>query len=111
MKEEDNEGWTVDDKLALIEIGEIKVGETKEYKVVLTWKQGEENIGIKDYVTYITNIENEAERIEESLEDNETSSALILSVSTGEEKIKEYVVASIMISITVLLVMTIRRKK
>ena len=111
MKEEDNEGWVVDDKLALIEIGEIKVGETKEYKVVLTWKQGEENIGIKDYVTYITNIENEAERIEESLEDNETSSALILSVSTGEEVVKVYVIVTIIIPMTLLIVLGIRRKK
>ena len=110
MQEEDNEGWTIDDKLALIQIGEIKVGETKEYKVVLTWLQGEENIGIKDYVTYITNAENEAGRKEESTEDNENSSTMILSISTGKEKIREYIVASIMLSITVLLVVIIRRK-
>ena len=111
MKEEDNEGWIIDGKLALTRIKNIKIGETREYKVVLTWNQGELNLGVKDYVTYLSNIQNDAGREEESVEDDEDKSTIILSVSTGEKRIGGYTIAAIVLSTIVLIVVTVKRKE
>ena len=53
----------------------------------------------------------DGEGVDKAITDTPLAFDPVTSLIEGEEKIKEYVVASIMISITVLLVMTIRRKK
>ena len=86
MKAEDNKDWNINNGIAEIKIDEIKVGETKEYKVVLEWLKGEENIGTIDNIVDIISSKNDAGFEEKTLEDNEDSATVILTVATGENK-------------------------
>ena len=86
MKAEDNKDWNINNGIAEIKVDEIKVGETKEYKVVLEWLKGEENIGTKDNIVDIISSKNDAGFEEKTLDDNEDNATVILTVSTGENK-------------------------
>ena len=83
MKAENNPGWTINETTASIETDEIKLGESREYQVVLGWQNGDSNIGTKENVASIVT-ENEAGFDEQFDTDNVSRANLIVAVGTGE---------------------------
>ena len=83
MKLDNNPGWTINETTASIETDEIKLGESREYQVVLGWQNGDSNIGTKENVASIIT-ENEAGFEEKDKSDNESKADLIVAVGTGE---------------------------
>ena len=83
MKVEDNKEWTISGKDATIEIENLNPGESRDYEVVLTWKNTGENFGTKKNNVELINLKNEAGFEESNKNDNTDDADLILSVSTG----------------------------
>ena len=86
MKETENKDWMIKDGKAIMDIGTIKTGETKEYVVTLTWKKGEDNLGQEVNKVKLTEIENDAKYEDSDLSNNESKAEVILTISTGTEE-------------------------
>lgn len=89
MKSIDNEEWKIENEVAKIEIDSIEPEEEKEYKVVLEWKKGENNIGTKENIAYVDEIENVAQYKEITEEDNTDGATLVLSITVDKELVIE----------------------
>ena len=65
---------------------ELKAGETKELKVVLNWKNGENNFGVQQNRVEIIETSNPAnyEETEEKKENNSSISEVVMGVKTGD---------------------------
>ena len=84
MNSEDNYGWVIENNTAKLETGLLKQGEEKEYKVVLHWNKGDNNIGIKVNTATLINETNEKGTKDANLDDNTSSATLIITISTGD---------------------------
>ena len=109
MKLEENEGWTFDNGTAQLVTDNIKPGETKEIKVVLEWKQGEDTLGTKENIANLISTENKAGFKETTEDDNKDNATLILSIATGEPV--QYIVAVLMITTLVGVVIGLQGKR
>ena len=80
-----NNDGTWDEKDGYLEkvIPEIKAGETKEYKVTLTWNRGDRNLGEKDNKVEITQTDNVPGFKDGNSEDNSSEARVLINVSTG----------------------------
>ena len=101
MLSENNPDWTIKETTASLETDEIKPGESREYQVVLGWKNGDNNVGTKTNMVSITT-ENEADFDEQFETDNVSKADLIVAVGTGEVPYAKIAggILLIMISIT-----------
>lgn len=64
----------------------LAVGETKEFKVVLKWTNGQMNFGTLTNIAELSNVSNQVNYEETSLQDNQSKSELILNIKTGLNK-------------------------
>lgn len=95
MKKAENKDWKISGKTATIKIKNIKPGETKEYEVLLTWKNSSENFGTKQNTVELVDIENEAGFRETNKEDNTDKADMIISLATGEKTIRNIIIISV----------------
>lgn len=72
----------------------LKPGEYADVDIVLKWKNGSENIGAKKNKAALTKATNEY-GIEEVADNNESWSTVLISVATGEDDRKTYVIVGI----------------
>ena len=63
---------------------ELKAGETKELKVVLSWEPGENHFGTKENIAEIIQTENPAKYEEVETEDNKSKAEIVITIKTGE---------------------------
>ena len=84
METEDNKAWTIGNTQATLETEEIQPGESKEYKVVMNWQNGEDTVGTKLNTVEIITTSNEADFEETLLEDNKSAASIIVAIGTGE---------------------------
>ena len=84
MQATNNPGWTIGATTASIDTGNIEPGKSKEFTVVMDWKNGEDTVGTKLNTVEIVNATNEAGFEETMLEDNKSGASMIVSVATGE---------------------------
>ena len=94
MKKSDNKDWKISGKTATIKIDNLNPGETKEYTVLLTWKNSSENFGTKQNTVELTNLKNEAGFEETNIEDNTDKADMIISLATGEKNIINIIIIS-----------------
>ena len=87
MSKESNNGWVIEGDEARYETEEIAPGESKTYKVVMTWKKGSNNFGTLKNIATIEETKNAAEFEETNLEDNTDEAEVIITVATGIERI------------------------
>ena len=83
MLTEDNPDWKIKGLTATLKTGDIKPGESKDYEVVMTWRNEEANVGTKENMVTITT-ENEAGFNEQFETDNVSKATMIVAVATGE---------------------------
>ena len=77
--------WTLQDGKYILTTKELQPGEMVEYEVILEWDTDAKYVGKFENVATITSTENEAQFAEETLEDNEDSVMLVVSIRTGGE--------------------------
>ncbi len=99
MEKAKNTGWRINDSKAMLETENINPGETKEYKVRLTWKSNATNLGQKTNIAEIISTENEAGFEETIKVDNVDTADLIIAVGTGNEIINEIMISTGIIAI------------
>ena len=87
MSKESNNGWVIEGDEARYETEEIAPGESKTYKVVMTWEKGSNNFGTLKNIATIEETKNAAEFEETNLEDNTDEAEVIITVATGIERI------------------------
>ena len=87
MSKESNNGWVIEGDEARYETEEIAPGESKTYKVVMTWEKGSNNFGTLKNIATIEETENAAGFEETNLEDNTDEAEVIITVATGIERI------------------------
>ena len=83
MLTEDNPDWKIKGLTATLKTGDIKPGESKDYEVVMTWRNDEANVGTKENMVTIST-ENEAGFNEQFETDNVSKATMIVAVATGE---------------------------
>ena len=96
LNEETGEEWKETEDGSLEAEVELEAGETKELKVVLNWKQGNNRFGIQKNTVRIVETNNPAGYEETTTEDNTSSSEVVMGIKTGS-KISE---VAIIISLT-----------
>ena len=64
-------------------IPEIKAGETKEYKITLSWNKGNKNLGEKDNTVEIIKTGNIPGFKDQNADDNSSTARVLINVSTG----------------------------
>ena len=84
MSAENNKDWTIGATQATLETEEIKPGESKEYKVVLDWENGEKTVGTMLNTADITSTSNKAGFEEINLNDNKSGATVIVAIGTGD---------------------------
>ena len=84
MSAANNREWTIGETQATLETGEIKPGETKEYKVVLDWKNGESNVGSIVNTADIISTTSDAKFAETNTNDNKSGATVIVAIGTGD---------------------------
>ncbi len=109
MKKGDNKNWKISGKTATIKIDNLNPGETKEFTVVLTWKNNGENFGTKQNTVELTNIKNEAGFEETNKEDNSDKADMIISLATGEKNVRNIIIISA--SALVIVAIIIKRRR
>ncbi len=94
--QEDNPLWTISSDTMYIDLGNMNPGETREYEVILTKKEGVDVSGtIKNKVS-VNSIDVE----ETTLEDNEDTNEVVIMPRTGVKKVA-IVIACIMIGLII----------
>ena len=80
-----NNDKTWDEKDGYLEkvIPEIKAGETKEYKITLSWDRGDANLGEKENTVEITQTDNIPGFKDNNDQDNSSEARVLINVSTG----------------------------
>ncbi len=90
----------------------MKAGEEKLLLITLKWINAQEKFGNSKNTVKITDITNPANYKETTLEDNESSAEIIVSVKTGQtEQIIVIITTAITIFIGILLIYLIKKKK
>ena len=64
-------------------ITDIKAGETKEYKITLSWNKGNKNLGEKDNTVEIIKTGNIPGFKDQNADDNSSTARVLINVSTG----------------------------
>ena len=91
MYEKDNPGWTVTNGKATMKTEELEPGETKTYKVRMRWLKGNKNFGMATNIAKLESTENPAGYDEENLTDNTAQADVVVTVSTGVQKVSAVV--------------------
>ena len=79
-----NDGtWEEQDGYIEKVITDIKAGETKEYKITLSWNKGNNNLGEKDNTVEIIKTGNIPGFKEQNVDDNSSTARVLINVSTG----------------------------
>lgn len=84
VNEETGEEWKETEEGKLEAEVELEAGETKELKVVLNWKKGDNNFGVQKNTAEIVETSNPANYEEANKEDNSSSSEVVMGVKTGD---------------------------
>ena len=100
MKAEENNGWTIENNTAKLKTELLNSGEEKEYKVILHWNKGENNIGTKINTASLTEETNDKGTPDNNAENNTSSATLIVTISTGELLVEIDPILGLMIVIT-----------
>lgn len=87
MNKSKNTGWEIDGKEARIETKEIAPGGSATYKVTLEWVKGDGNFGTIRNVAKLEKVENTPNYEEKDLSNNSDDADVIVTVSTGIEKV------------------------
>ena len=113
MRAKDNKKWNINGYVAKLETENIKPGESKKYTVKMRWVNGDANFGLLNNIASIENMETPAGFEEANLENNADDAAIIMTVSTGAEKVSAVVaiLASYMLAILVTYVQLSRAEK
>ncbi len=82
---QDEDMWNLVDGKYELMTKELKPGETVEYQIVLDWDTETKCLGNLNNVARITETDNIPQFSETTLDDNEDSCELILSIKTGED--------------------------
>jgi len=85
MRAEENSGWSIEGNTAKLKTDLLNSGDEKEYKVILHWNKGDNNIGVKINTASLTEETNDKGIPDNNAEDNTSSATLIITISTGEE--------------------------
>lgn len=113
--DENNPEWNINKNKAILHVQNLKVGETREYTLVLT-NTDKSKIGtIKNLVT-AENSNNEAGFSEITLEDNQATTEFIINISTGlenntKEMLQLILIRLVEMSIILIITMYIRNKR
>lgn len=108
---EENPEWNINNNIATRKVENLKIGETREYTIVLKTAQTD-SIQTIENNTIAQNSTNIAKFQEKTLEDNSDKTICIISISTGIEKLnKKYIHAILAISINIALILLILRHK
>ncbi len=94
--QEDNPLWTISADTMYIDIENINPGETKEYEVILTKKEGIDVCGTISNKVAVNSIDLE----ETTLEDNEDTNEVVIMPRTGIKKVA-IVIACVMIGVII----------
>ena len=84
MVEVNNPNWKIGTMTATLNTEEIKPQETKEYKVILDWKNGENTLGLKENIAEIIGTENQYGVKDIDLSDNKDKATVIVAIGTGD---------------------------
>ncbi|MBR2240227.1 MAG: MucBP domain-containing protein [Clostridia bacterium] len=93
------EGWTQKDGKYLKTTDVIEPGKTVEYEVILEWDTNKRLIGNLENIARIADTENTPKFEETTLEDNQDSCMLIISIKTGEDRSTKKVISIICFSL------------
>ena len=80
------EGWTLTDGKYLKTTKTLEPDETEEYEIILEWDTKTKLIGNLENIARIAETQNTPEFEETTLEDNQDSCMLIISIRTGEDR-------------------------
>ena len=95
MKKADNPGWEITGNEARYETEEIGVGESKTYKVVMEWKKGDGHFGMQTNIAKIETVETPSGFEEENLQNNADEAEVMITISTGVEKVSGIVLIAL----------------
>ena len=84
MVEVNNPNWKIGTMTATLNTEEIRPQETKEYKVILEWKNGENTVGLKENIAEIIGTENQYGVKDIDLSDNKDKATVIVAIGTGD---------------------------
>ena len=84
MSKANNPEWQIGQTTATLDTEEIKPGQTKEYKVVLDWNNGESAIGTKENIAEIIGSENVAKFEDMDKSDDRARATVIIAIGTGD---------------------------
>ena len=82
----ESDGWTLTDGKYEKTTNVLEPNEEAEYEVILEWDSSKKIIGNLENIARIAETENEPEFEETTLEDNQDSCMLIISIRTGEDR-------------------------
>ncbi len=104
--------WQETEDGNLIAEVELGVGETKELKVVVSWKNGNSNFGTQNNTVTITDTSNPANFEETTLEDNTSEAEIIIGIGTGiKENIEVYIACLTMILVAFAIFLYVKKRK
>ena len=86
FKNAETDGWTLTDGKYLKTTKVLEPKESVEYEVILEWDRSKKLIGNLENIARIVDTENEPKFEETTLEDNQDSCMLIISIRTGEDR-------------------------
>ena len=109
MLAEKNPDWKVGEMTATLNTEEIKPDETKEYKVMLEWKNGENTVGTKENIAEIIGSENAAGFKDIDSTNNQDNATMFIAIGTGENSY--IVIAGIAVVILVIAGVVIWKKR
>ena len=95
MKKADNPGWEITGNEARYETEEIGVGESKTYKVVMEWKKGDGHFGMQTNIAKIEEVSTPSGFEEENLQNNADEAEVMITISTGVEKVSGIVLIAL----------------
>jgi len=109
--QEENPEWNISNNIAIKNVKNMQIGETRKYTIILTKNRKEKTKTIENKVI-AQNSTNKAGVDETTLEDNTQTTNCILSISTGIEKIyNKHIYIILFICINIALILAILRHK
>ena len=102
MSEKDNPGWTVEGEEARYETETIEAGKSKTYKVVMTWKKGDGHFGMQKNIAKIEKVITPSGFDEENLQNNSDESEVMITISTGVEKVSGIVLIALIYMLAII---------
>ena len=87
--------WEITGNEARYETEEIGVGESKTYKVVMEWKKGDGHFGMQTNIAKIEEVSTPSGFEEENLQNNADEAEVMITISTGVEKVSGIVLIAL----------------